>query len=908
MKSWKPHKKSAVFLEIFQAQDFSDQEDLKNTLVPFLKDYLSLEQKKIEAIFLKKRKGLACARALSSMTDDIIRVIFDALLLQLDEKRRKPAAQNLCIIATGGYGRATRAPYSDIDILFLLSEEQREFSEQIAKSILYILWDLKLKVGYHVCTSEESLELSETDLNMRTALLEMRRITGNQNLFNNLKQKFYSTFTKKPVAAFVNAKLQERDARLSKAGESRYLLEPNIKEGKGGLRDLHTLSWIFRSVALVSHESLEEIKEKVILRGENRLFNRCERFLWCVRCHMHFISGRAGEILTFDLQQQIAKRMGYTDSPNFSAVERFMKSYYLVAKDVGVLTAYLCAALEAQHVKSIPSLDRTEHVQTTQSKRAFLNNPYFIRDNGRLTIKRADAFTAHPVNLIRFFWLADRYYIPLHPHALHQARLAHKCIDKNLRKNPDANRLFLDILTSRTVPEKILSAMNDTSVLGQFLPEFGRIVGMMQFNMYHSYTVDEHLLRTVGTLTSLEKGSIPEAERIAVSLSEENRRELYVAALLHDIAKGSSGDHSTQGAALIRKIGPRLGLTADETDTVSWLIREHLLMSDTAQRRDLNDPSTIQTFSEKIQSRERLKLLYLLTIADIKAVGPSIWTPWKGQLLQTLYLKTDMLLNGMEFRDYQKDIAKNGRYSERNTPDLPDGPWRQSLKRFGPSYAMKVDLQTQKQHAQLIAGFDAEQQVCRWSIIPDYEHDLTIITLCALTHSELLSVIAGSCAASEANIIGAQVFTSTDGFTLVTIALARSFDLPEDDMRQSQRIIKCIQQVLKRQISLPQVVQNKKQKKNKITVFNTSFRVVIDNTSSKKLTLLEVTGLDRPGLLYELTQIVAQFKMIIHSAHIATFGEKVIDTFYVTTDQNEKLIDENEKQLLSTALNRVLKV
>ena len=380
---------------------------------------------------------------------------------------------------------------------------------------------------------------------------------------------------------------------------------------------------------------------------EFALFRRCEEFLWTVRCRLHFLAGRAEERLSFDVQRPIARQLGYSTRAGLIDVERFMKHYFLVAKDVGDLTAIVCAALEERQTKPTPVFDRFVG-RLRRRTRAIKDAEDFKVDNDRVNVIRTDAFERDPVNLIRLFWIADRSNLPIHPDATRLVTQSLKRIDAHLREDPEANRLFLDILTSRNAPETALRRMNEAGVLGRFIPDFGRVVGMMQFSMYHHYTVDEHLLRTVGGLSAIEAGRLTEDHPLASKIIHQiaHRTELYLAAFLHDIAKGRAIDHSRAGAEVARKLCPRLGLSPANTERVAWLVERHLIMSNMAQGRDLFDPRTAEALSAIVQTQERLKMLLALTVADIRAVGPGVWNGWKGQLLRTLYWETEVVLGG----------------------------------------------------------------------------------------------------------------------------------------------------------------------------------------------------------------------------------------------------------------------
>ena len=553
----------------------------------------------------------------------------------------------MAVVAQGGYGRGLLAPGSDIDLLFLLPYKQTAWGESVAEYMLYLLWDLGFKVGHATRTIAQCVRLSLSDMTIRTALLDARLILGDEKLFADFQHRFRKDVLETDARAFIAAKLAEQDARHSRAGASRYLVEPNIKEGTGGLRDLHTLHWLAKH--LYPDKAEEEFVEAgVFTPHEYRSFRRCEAFLWTVRCNLHFLTDRPEERLSFDLQRAMAERLGYRSHAGLSAVERFMKHYFLIAKEVGQLTRIVCSALELKQLKSVPTLD-TLLAPFSWRRRAKLRRTSDFRiENGRISTVDKDAFVKDPVNFIRLFVFADENQAAFSPEVLRQIRANFRLIDDNLRGNPTANRLFMRLLTDARDPEGTLRKMNEAGVLGRFVGDFGRVVSMMQFNMYHHFTVDEHLLRTIGFLSGIERGKLSVDHPVSseVVRTIDNRRALYVAALLHDIAKGRDEDHSIAGARIARELGPRLGLTASETETAAWLVEHHLTMSLFAQSRDLNDPKTIRDFAELVQSRERLKLLLILTVADIRAVGPGVWTGWKGQLLRTLYFETEPLLGG----------------------------------------------------------------------------------------------------------------------------------------------------------------------------------------------------------------------------------------------------------------------
>ena len=605
-------------------------------------------------------KGYECVVHMSWLEDELIRAIHRFVTHHMYQADNPSSGERIAIAATGGYGRGTLAPGSDIDLLFLLPYKKTAWSESVIEAILYFLWDLRQKVGHATRSVDECLRQARDDMTIRTSLLEARFILGDEALFEDLRTRFDDEVVRKTAAEFVSAKLAERDARVARAGASRYLVEPNIKEGKGGLRDLNTLFWISKYVYRV-RDAEELVKAGLFTQREYRTFHKCEEFLWTVRSHLHFITGRAEERLTFDYQRQIAQLLGYVTHAGLSDVERFMKHYFLVAKDVGDLTAIVCAALEEKQAKPRAMLDRFMGALKRPAHKK-LGADGFTVEVDRITVAGPDVFERDPVNLIRLYWLAERRAMPIHPDATRLVTLSLKKIDDRLRRNETANKLFIEILTSKNSPEPVLRAMNEAGVLGRFIPDFGRIVAMMQFNMYHHYTVDEHLLRAIGILSSIESGRLREEHPVASEIiaSISNRTVLYVALLLHDIAKGRPEDHSIAGAAVARQLCPRLGLSSAETENVAWLVENHLVMSNTAQSRDLSDRGTIAAFAQTVQTIERLRLLLVLTVCDIRAVGPGVWNGWKGQLLRTLYWEAELLLDGRAFR-HRPQAARRAR-------------------------------------------------------------------------------------------------------------------------------------------------------------------------------------------------------------------------------------------------------
>jgi [protein-PII] uridylyltransferase len=889
----------AKLAETYEGRD----RELRTAVAQLLKGVLTKSRVTIEQLLLKDRHGLRCAERLCFVQDEIIRVLYELTSGRLYPSQNPSEAERMAVVATGGYGRGLMAPGSDIDLLFLLPYKQTAWGEQVAETILYCLWDMGLKVGHATRSVDECIRQAKADMTIRTAVLEARFLFGDRRLYDELVTRFDKQIAQSTAPEFVAAKLAEREERHRRAGQSRYLVEPNVKDGKGGLRDLHTLFWIAKYVYRV-REPEELIERGVFNLQEYKLFRRCENFLWAVRCHMHFLAGRAEERLSFDIQRDIALRLGYTAHPGLREVERFMKHYFLIAKDVGDLTAILCAGLESQQAKAVPMLNRFVARLRPRGRRMLGDD--FVVDNNRINITDADAFRRDPVNLIRIFRLAQQHSLAFHPDAMHAATRSLHLIDETLRKNADANRLFFDILTARNDTEVVLRRMNEAGVLGRFVPDFGRVVSMMQFNMYHHYTVDEHLLRCIGVLAEIEAGDHDDyglANELMRTIQPEHRDLLYVALFLHDIAKGRIEDHSIAGARIARRFCPRFGMSPADTETVAWLVENHLVMSAVAQSRDLSDRRTIENFGAVVQSLERMKLLTILTTADIRAVGPGVWNGWKAQLLRALYYETEpALTGGFSEVDRARRVEMAQAEFKAELKDWLPQEVERYLTRHYPAYWLKVDLAHKLAHARFVRSAEQAKKSLATAVGFDAARGVTELTVLAPDHPWLLSVVAGACAAAGANIVDAQIYTTTDGLALDTIAVSREFDRDDDEGRRAIRIADAIEKALRGELKLPEVVAKRAAPKGRIKAFSIEPEVMINNQWSNRYTVVEVSGLDRPGLLYELTATLSKLNLNIASAHVATFGERVVDVFYVTDLLGAKISSPTRQAAIKRAL------
>ena len=854
--------------------------------------------------FEKDGRGGAAVRENCFLMDQLIRLVHDFASLHEYPTGVATTGQVMSIAAVGGYGRGELAPQSDLDLLFLLPYKRTSHAEQVVEYMLYLLWDLGLKVGHSTRSVDECIRHAKADMTIRTALLETRWLWGDQTLFAELKKRYRAEVVAGSTELFVEAKMAERNERHARLGEARYVLEPNIKEGKGGLRDLHTLFWIAKYLYVINDVAdlvgLGALSEDAASR-----FAKAQDFLWTVRCHLHYLTGRQEDRLTFDIQQEIASRMGYTDHGGSLGVERFMKHYFLIAKDVGDLTRIFCALLESTHKKKpllrMPSILRQKKIAGFQV------------EGNRLDIVDQADLEKDPVKMVRLFATALSLELDIHPHALSLVTQNLKRIDNRLRNDPEPNRLFMDMLTSGKDPEVALRHMNEAGVLGRFIPDFGRVVAQMQYDMYHVYTVDEHTIQALGILHRIEQGRLAEELPTSTEVMRtiQSRRALYLALFLHDIAKGRNGDHSELGAEVALKLGPRLGLTDEETETASWLVRHHLLMTRTAFKRDIDDPQTLAGFVAIVQSPERLKLLLLLTVADVRAVGPNVWNNWKAGLLRELFGRAlDRMSGGIGAERYGARVeAAQAALRAQLEPLWPAADIDTHLARGYPSYWVSFDTVSQLRHAQLIR--EAEQAKAPLTV--DWRQDrsqgVTEVTIYTGDHAGLFSQIAGAMALCGANIVDAKIITMTNGMALDSFVIQDSEGQAFDSPSRLAKLAASLDQALTGRLRFDRELAKRgsAMAASRTRVFKVQPRVVVDNTASAGHTLIEVNARDRIGLLYDITAAMTRLNLQISSAHISTYGERAVDVFYVKNVFGLKVEHSGKVREIRKALDLVLR-
>lgn len=887
---------------LYKIDDFkTETNDLvlfKKELFSNLKNQLDEKNDLIKKIFLGTSDGSLNVGLNSILIDSMLRVVFKKIYHKIFNN----TDYIFSIIAVGGYGRGELAPCSDLDLLFLLPNNlkinESKHAEEVIQFILYILWDLGYSVGHSTRTIDDCIEKSKLDLTISTALLEKRFIVGNEDVFSLLNDKFTLFIKNTKTLKFVEAKLVESELRHKRFGGSRYVVEPNVKDGKGGLRDLHTLIWISKFAYKVDSVS-KLINMGALSKKEAASFAESQRFLLSVRCHLHYRAFREDDRLAMDAQLDLAKTMNFKNTITQKDVERFMKRYFLATKTVGSLTRIFCAAIETEFDKPL----RLSFLSFKKKEDVY---PFDI-ELGRLFVKNKEVLSENPVNIIKLFNISHNKNIDIHPKTLRYLTSLQRLINYEVRNDFDANKMFLDILTSDKDSTRTLRLMNESNILGKFIPEFQKIVGLMQFDMYHSYTVDEHTIFTISNLYSLKNGEFknfaPLASKVILEIS--SKKCLFVAMLLHDIAKGRKGDHSENGALIASVVCPRLGLSKEETKTVEWLILYHLLMSKTAFRYELGDARVIKSFVDKVKSVERLKLLLVLTVADIKGVGPEIWNDWKGSLITELYSKSFDMLQ----KDNVNELIKTPKKSFENflvENGLTNSDAKQYCSYYYDNYWEIFNLSRIINHYEIFRNMYKDSKKFKVHLFDESKLKATELLVIAPDHHGLFSLISGLVSASGYDVVNAKIITRSDGYALDTFFIQNKNRQPIIEEHSKKKLLKVISQGLEGNFNVEKALNKRWEEiPARFRAIKAPTRVIIDNNMSDEYSILEIKCKNAPGVLYRITKVITSLGLQINTANVSTYGDRVVDIFYIKDAfglkiDNNKSMDKVKMSILKT--------
>lgn len=807
-------------------------------------------------------------RQRSALLDTLLRALFSASATE--------NALPIVLLATGGYGREEMFPHSDLDLLFL-HDGKSDKAASVPEFILYLLWDLGLKVGHAVRDVKATLQAAKDDTTILTALLDARVIHGDPQLADKLFKRLRKNMRAGGSTDFVEAKMLERERRHVRHGDTRYALEPNVKDGKGGLRDLHSLAWIVHYHYPV--QDLDDwLAQGVLSEAERNAYQKSRDFLWEVRTHLHMIAGRAEERLGFDFQKPVAAAMGFDAEKGSRSLEAFMKRYFQTTRMVGTLTRIVCAVLEEEN-KRKPRLS----LGATLKKQEKLGQ--WLLENGRLMPLDGRAFAHDPVQWFELFADAHKEKIDIHPKALRL--IAHNLhrIDRDVQKDQRANALFLAMLASPQSPEAALRQLHEAGILARFIPDFGRVTGLMQYDRYHTLTVDEHTLHAIGMLHAIERGEFIAESPVSTEIIRrlESKRVLYLALFCHDIAKGRGGDHSELGKKIARRLAQRLGFTLKEQEDTAWLVAAHLIFSHTAFKRDLNDEKTIQDFIALVQSPERLRLLLILTVADIRAVGPTIWNGWKGALLRELYAKAEA---GMGAAPTPAGPDKHMTLLVTLTALLPKENAQTISDYIDLGYPAFWNGCEHAEHARLFKLLKkAESKNLSFAIDQHIDNSQSVTRLLLVTPDQprLFSKVTGAMALSGANIVTAKIFTLKNGMAVeifgVQDSLGKPFNRKSDKRKKLEKMLeKALSDSLDFSAELAKLAPAFARRADAIKV---PPAVYIDNDASNTHSVIEVNGRDRVGFLHRVSHALAELGLNITTAIVATYGDRAVDVFYV---------------------------
>lgn len=871
-------------------------EDARPQLLEASRLFLDQQTENIFQFHRRGASGVEITVALTQLFDHLNRQIFAAASWQVDESSKKYCS----LLALGGYGRCEMNPRSDLDLMFYYTGGGRQAAEKISDRMLYLLWDLSLDVGSTVRSSSDCLEQAGLDTTVRTAMLDARFLAGSSLPWDDFMSRVFNHVLGDTTQKFIKAKLEENQERRRKYGSSVYLLEPNIKEGEGGLRDLHAALWVARIKFKAA--SLRGLVIKGVLNEDEAAnLEGAYNYLWQIRNELHFLATRKSDQIQFEHQSKIAEYLGYEDNKRAPAVEQFMQDYYTHAAYVEHLSSSLIIkATQRDEVKSgVLGFFVRRHLESG-----------FTILRGEIRSDSEEMFRQNPVLIMKAFELAQRHDAELSVPLKLQIRESLGLINDRVRRSKEMNDSFLNILRYPKRVGRTLRQMHHLHLLNHFIPEFKRIFCKVQFDLYHIYTVDIHSLFAIEETCRLWDGEYDDEYPILARLAKEveKRELLLLAVLFHDIGKGEGKDHASQGASMVPTIARRMGLNREDSSRLQFLVKNHLAMVHVSQRRDLQDSRTVSDFAEKMNGMsENLRMLYLLTFADVRSVGPDVWSEWKGQLLQELYEKTyDLLEKGDFFQEKRSEKVRNRKRKIRTVllEDFPESRVYRCISNLSTRYLLSYRSSEIIKHLRLSLGrgkatlaLDIEQRS---------EHNYTQVTLATLDSHGLFSQVAGVLSAHAINILGAQIHTRKNGLVLDVLQVNSATDEAVENVAKWKRVENDLSGVLEGRVFIDNLLARQKTpsfmvEREKPKRPN---RIDISNDVSDQYTVIDIYAHDRIGLLYDITRTLTDLGLYIAVSKISTKVDQAADVFYVCDIfgqkicQSEKLLT-IEKDLLS---------
>ncbi|MEO6726077.1 MAG: [protein-PII] uridylyltransferase [Blastocatellia bacterium] len=867
-----------------------------------LKKFLKIETQRLH---LRHRFGVTGSEIVAARSL-LVDLLIQRIARSAVEERLGGAVEvgNFAVVALGGYGRQELSPQSDIDVLFLYQgRKDADRAALLSEAILYLLWDMGFSVGHSVRSLNECISIAKEDVISRNSMIDARRLWGSGDLFEMLVERLDEEVFEKQKRALLDEQLVERQARYNKFGDAACLQEPNVKETAGGLRDLHELLWMARTAYGTS--SLKELAAKgTIPERDAKAIGAAYDYLLRVRNEIHFLTSRKSDLLSLDLQQQIARNLRYVDTPEQQASELFMRDYYLQARRMHRLCeTYIQRAASRQENGKQGQEKKSWFSRVRSSVRVAPAIGGFVMRDGELDMPGPDNAGELPTSildgnrLMLAFSYAQATGAGFSSNLQEAMQSALPSVNKTFRSSPEAAQAFLKMLRTKGRVAAGLRLMHDLDFLGKFLPEFARVTCLVQHDLYHRYTVDEHTLRTIEALDELIHSRSKTLERYRNVFSQvSDLASLHLGLLMHDIGKGLGGGHTEKGIEIAKRVCARLQLEEQMTDAVLFLIRQHLLMSHIAQRRDLSDEKVIRDFAEQVGTVDRLNMLCLLTYGDIHGVGPGVWNEWKDALLWELYIKARAVLLPEE-KDESDVEPLRARIARMLASEVDQDEVRKHFKLLPDDYARFTPPQIIIEHIRLIASLNSRQVKTGWRV--NTQTRCTDMHLCARNRRGLFAAVAGALTAQGVNILSVHLNTRADGFAIDSFKVRDSAGEPINDPVRWEQIDTAVKRALSGDYDVTAAVE-KRLRSQTASKFSSKRKILAaaptrfswDNYSSNKSTILEVRTGDRLGLAYKIASTLAALNLDIVFAKVATEKHLALDIFYVTNANGEKLNDD----------------
>ena len=869
-------------------------EDRRRFRLEFFRQALTQGFDSLKVRHAEGASGQESVRAHARLMDDVIFSL--TRLIAADAARARLDATPLVVVALGGYGRSELHPLSDIDLMVVYASELSPYVQRTMQELLYSLWDLGLQVGHSLRSLDDCVAMARTDFPSRTSMQEARFLAGDRRLFARFRRVLRENVYRRDFAQFLETTLGERDQRYRRYGASPYIGEPNVKESAGGLRDVHTAMWL--GAAKFGARTLRELADKgLITPREQAATDAALTFLWRVRNELHFFSGHKNDVLGRDLQPRIAKNLGYENDDTSLGVERFMRDYYLHARVIHRVSRRLIARCQE-------TLSRRGSAEGRQRQQALADGLVFFDGQLHLADRDPGPLRAEPSRLMKVFWHLHRLGCELSLDLERALEDSLYLVDGGFQRSPAVRELFLDICRTWGRAAQTFSEMHELGLLGRYLPEFGALTCLVQYDVYHKFSADQHSLLAVEHLEALAPGQSAESEGAAQVFNEVEKPELLMLGmLLHDVGKAKGHGHVAKGIPLIRELVVRMGLEPADGAVVEFLVAHHLTLSHIAQRRDIDDPKTVADLAAIAGDPQRLKMLYLLTWADMRAVGPGVLTPWQAVILHELYRRALVrLTGGRAERPSRPQLAERLRVAAGG--EQPAQAVKAHLAMMSDRYVATTGVQRMAEHLRML------HQLSNTSVVTELFHhpDLRSSDLVVVTRDlpGLFALIAGTLASQGVNIISAQIHTRADGIAIDTFQVNEPTGEAVTSPATWARTLDALRAVLIGDAQVATLLEKRRAAGRATTLAGGSAKITLDNHLSDDYTVLEVKCPDRLGLLYLVTRTLAALGLDIATARIATEIDQAVDTFYVHDGRGGKIEDPDALGRVRAALEQAL--